>query len=118
MDIKKTVCVKGVTWQVLSANERNCTIEGRHFFARRCKPSTPWVLTEHDCDITKSKSGASELGYVPYRFTDTQHLSLAALHVMARGEDLPRRDPVKGKALIQLTFLPDEDYLRRIGAIK
>lgn len=116
MKIQKTVTVKGVTWQVISANERNCTIEGRHFFARRCKPSTPWFLTEHDCDITKSEDGAREVGYVPYRFTDTGLLSMAASHVIARGEDLPSRNLHDDVPLIALTWLPDDDYLRRIGA--
>lgn len=56
MRILKTVTVGGLTWHVLSANERTTTHAGRHFFAVRCNSKRPWRIDEHDCDISQTGS--------------------------------------------------------------
>lgn len=44
----KPVNSNGLTWQHVSRNERTITHAGRHFFACRCRPGTPWEIHEHD----------------------------------------------------------------------
>lgn len=48
---RKTVEVGGVTWIVISRNERSTTWKGRHFFACRCNPRRDWRLSEDDQNI-------------------------------------------------------------------
>lgn len=50
----KHVTVGGLTWTVISANERAITHAGRHFFACRCRCARPWKIHEHDSDITRA----------------------------------------------------------------
>lgn len=115
MKNRKTVTVKGITWTILSANERVCTTcPGRFFFAGRCNSKSQWFLREHDCDITASAMGAREVGYVPYRL-ETDHLSLAVLDIASRNEKLPSRDPAR-TALIHLVQPATAEYLTSIGA--
>ena len=116
MKTRKTVTIKGITWTILSANERACTVEGHHFFASRCRSSTPWYLREHDCDITASATGARELGYLQFRL-ETAHLSLAVLDVVRSPLSMKRRD-VGQTALIHVTEPASMAYLKRIGAIE
>lgn len=54
MKINKHVTVGGLTWAVISRNERSVTHAGRYFFAARCNPKRPWHIHEHDCDIVKT----------------------------------------------------------------
>lgn len=54
MKIYKHVIVGGLTWAVLSKGERATTHAGRHFFASRCNSRRPWIIREHDCDITQT----------------------------------------------------------------
>lgn len=112
MKDRKQVTIKGITWTILSANERVCTVEGRHFFASRCRSGTPWYLREHDCDITTSATGASEIGYLQFRL-DTGHLSLAVLDVIRSPLSMMQRD-VGGTALVHLTQPAPVEYLKRI----
>jgi hypothetical protein len=42
----------GMSWRVVSRNEREATHNGRHFFARRCRPGVPWLIEELDRSIT------------------------------------------------------------------
>lgn len=46
MKLTPTVQSGGLTWAVYSRNERSTTHQGRHFFAMRCRPGTPWVVDE------------------------------------------------------------------------
>lgn len=112
MKDRKQVTIKGITWTILSANERVCTVEGRHFFASRCRSNTPWYLREHDCDITTSATGASEIGYLQFRL-DTGYLSLAVLDVIRSPLSMEQRD-VAHTALVQLTEPAPVEYLKRI----
>jgi hypothetical protein len=43
---RKTVNVGGLTWTIISANERSTSHNGRHFFACRCNPKTLWLIEE------------------------------------------------------------------------
>lgn len=113
---RKTVTVKGITWTILSANERCTTVEGRHFFAGRCGSKSQWYLREHDCNITESSSGAREVGYLQFRL-DTDHLSLAVLDVVRSPRSMMPRD-VGRTALIHLTQPAPAAYLIRIGAVR
>lgn len=45
---RKTVTVDGITWTVHSRNERSATVNGRHLFACRCRPSQAWAILEMD----------------------------------------------------------------------
>lgn len=116
MKTRKTVTVKGITWTILSANERACvTCPGRFFFASRCNSKSQWFLREHDCDITTSATGAREVGYLPFRL-ETDHLSLAVLDIAKHNEKLPVRS-VERTALIHLVAPASMEYLKQIGAI-
>lgn len=117
MKDRKQVTIKGITWTILSANERVCTVEGRHFFASRCRSKTPWYLREHDCDITAGATGAREVGYLPYRL-ETDHLSLAVLDITREAMELPIRPADSREPLGLLTQPVPIFYLLRIGAIK
>lgn len=57
MNPHKHVTVGGLTWAVVSANERATTHAGRHFFATRCRTSVPWVIRELDANIAETGSG-------------------------------------------------------------
>lgn len=115
MKTRKTVTVKGITWTILSANERVCTTcPGRFFFASRCNSKSQWFLREHDCDITASATGAREIGYLPFRL-ETDHLSLAVLDIAKHNEKLPVRS-VERTALIHLVAPASTGYLTQIGA--
>lgn len=116
MKTRKTVTVKGVTWTILSANERCTTIKGRHFFASRCRSNTPWYLREHDCDITSSATGAFEIGYLQFRL-ETSHLSLAVLDVIKSPRSMIPSG-VDRSSLLERTEPAPIGYLKRIGAIK
>lgn len=117
MKDRKQVTIKGITWTILSANERVCTVKGRHFFASRCRSKTPWYLREHDCDITASATGAREVGYLPYRL-ETDHLSLAVLDITREAMELPIRPADSREPLGLLTQPVPIFYLLRIGAIE
>lgn len=56
MKDRKTVTVAGLTWTVISRNERSTTHDGRHFFAARCDPKGNWRLTEDDRNIAESET--------------------------------------------------------------
>lgn len=43
---RKTVQVGGVTWTIISRNERATTHAGRHFFACRCSRNPLWRIDE------------------------------------------------------------------------
>lgn len=43
---RKTVTVGGITWTIISANERSTTHAGRHFFACRCDRHPLWRIEE------------------------------------------------------------------------
>lgn len=49
----RTVKSNGMSWRVISANEREATHEGRHFFACRCGSARTWAIDEHDQSITE-----------------------------------------------------------------
>ena len=51
-----TITNGGLDWRVVSRNERETTHNGRHFFARRCRPGAPWMNEEHDQSITEHGS--------------------------------------------------------------
>lgn len=112
MKNRKTITIKGITWTILSANERVCTVEGRHFFASRCRSSTPWYLREHDCNITESAVGAREIGYLQFRLK-TGDLTLAVLDVIRSPLSMMPRD-VGNTALVHLTQPAPVEYLKRI----
>jgi len=42
----KTISVGGLTWNIISANERSTSHGGRHFFAYRCNPKSGWRIDE------------------------------------------------------------------------
>lgn len=52
----QTVTSGGMQWTVFSRNERATEHEGRHFFACRCRPGSPWVLFEFNRSIIKHES--------------------------------------------------------------
>lgn len=56
MKYQKTVKVGGLTWSVISRNERSSTHEGRHFFAARCHLTAEWRLTEDDQNIAEAET--------------------------------------------------------------
>lgn len=114
MKTRKTVTIKGITWKILSANERCTTVEGRHFFAGRCGSKSQWYLREHNCDITTSSTGAREISFLPFRL-DTDHLSLAVLDVIRRPRSMTTPG-VHHTALIHRTQPATAEYLTSIGA--
>lgn len=65
-----TVKSDGMTWTVVSRNERAITYDGRHFFAGRCRPKSMWVLRELDGDV--EAAGRREIGRTPQRFYTEQ----------------------------------------------
>lgn len=52
-------------WTTISRNERSISINGRHFFACRCNPSTPWHIEELD----QPGNGARVLHVIADRLT-------------------------------------------------
>lgn len=111
----KKVVVKGITWTILSANERTCQVEDRHFMASRCTPKSMWFLREHNCDIISSADGAKEVGYCRFRLA-TEMLSLAVLHIVGTKEVLPARD--MSQPLTHLVGLATNLYIDAIYAVK
>lgn len=110
---RKHVTVKGITWTIVSSNERICSsCPGRHFFALRCHSGKPWAIIEMDRDLLAGS--AREIGYLPHRLL-TQHLSLAVLDITARGEVLPVRS--MDTPLTVLTKPAGTEYLTKIGAV-
>lgn len=75
----KTVTVYGLTWAVMSRNERCVTHAGRHFFAVRCNPKRAWHIHEHDCDIAQTGSAKPLLVFT--NDYETHHLSDAVREI-------------------------------------
>lgn len=112
MKDRKQVTTKGITWTVLSTNERVCLVSGRHFFAVRCNPMQMWSIVEMDGDLFSGPR--RQIGYLPHRL-GTEHLSLAVLDIVGNGEKLPT-DEQGNTPLNKLTHPATIDYLRHIGA--
>lgn len=56
MRFTKHVTVGGLTWAVVSANERAITHDNRHFLAVRCRSGRPWSIHELDANIAETGS--------------------------------------------------------------
>ena len=87
----KQVTVSGITWKVISQNERCCVHGGRFFSASRCNNKTAWRLAEDDGDITASADGVKELGFCPVRL-ETKQLSGQVLSIVEQKQVLPVRE--------------------------
>lgn len=88
--VPEAVTVDGITWTVHSRNERSATVNGRHLFACRCRPSQAWAILEMDrpADHLGGRREIARHGY-----SATHELSRRAMAIPQRNHFSVYRSP-------------------------